>query len=131
MIPSISIPQNFTVVTQPSYTYAMDLENQVIRGYVDNLEAMKQAIYKILSTSRFLELIYSWNYGAELDGLLGRSKDYIYSELRIRIKEALLADDRIMDVHTFSFSSYRNTISVTFIAETIVGDITATKEVKI
>lgn len=81
MIPSISIPQNFTVVTQPSYTYAMDLENQVIRGYVDNLEAMKQAIYKILSTSRFLELIYSWNYGAELDGLLGRSKDYIYSEL--------------------------------------------------
>ena len=56
--------------TQPSLTYALDAENGRIRGKVDGLEAVKQAVYLVLSTERFAHLIYSWNYGAELDGFI-------------------------------------------------------------
>lgn len=34
---------------------------------------MKQAIYKILQTERFEYLIYSWNYGIELNAVVGKS----------------------------------------------------------
>ena len=46
--------------TQPSLTYALDAENGRIRGKVDGLEAVKQAVYLALSTERFAHLIYSW-----------------------------------------------------------------------
>ena len=38
--------------TQPSLTYALDAENGRIRGKVDGLEAVKQAVYLVLSTER-------------------------------------------------------------------------------
>lgn len=106
--------QDFTIRMQPSKTYKLDIEKGIIRGYTDGKTAIQQAVYKILNTERFINLIYSWNYGAELNGIMGRSKEYVYSELRTRIKEALLMDDRISDVHSFEFSTKRSTVSVTF-----------------
>ena len=38
------------VETQPSLTYALDIEHGRIRGMVDELESLRQAIYLILST---------------------------------------------------------------------------------
>lgn len=106
--------QDFQIRVQPSKTYKLDIEKGIIRGYTDGKTAIQQAVYKILNTERFINLIYSWNYGSELNGIMGRSKEYVYSELRTRIKEALLMDDRISDVHSFEFSSKRSAVSVTF-----------------
>lgn len=106
--------QDFKIRVQPSKTYKLDIEKGIIRGYTDGKTAIQQAVYKILNTERFINLIYSWNYGSELNGIMGRSKEYVYSELRTRIKEALLMDDRISDVHSFEFSSKRSIVSVTF-----------------
>ena len=70
------------VETQPSLTYALDIEHGRIRGMVDELESLRQAIYLILSTERYAYLIYSWNYGVELVELIGQPKEYALPEIK-------------------------------------------------
>ena len=113
---------SFNPTIQPSLTYALDIENNRIRGRVDNMEAVKQAIYLILSTERYDYLIYSWNYGVELNELIGQPKSLVLPELKRRITEALLQDDRITKVDGFEFVSGRGKIQISFTAHTIFGD---------
>lgn len=93
------------VETQPSLTYALDIEHGRIRGMVDELESLRQAIYLILSTERYAYLIYSWNYGVELVELIGQPKEYALPEIKRCITEALLQDDRITAVDGFEFET--------------------------
>ncbi|MGQ7886865.1 DUF2634 domain-containing protein [Paenibacillus sp. WC2504] len=83
---------------QPSRTYRMDLENGRIVGTTEGLEAVKQAVHKILGTERFEYLIYGPDYGSEYGSLIGVNSGLIRSELGRRITEALMQDDRITDV---------------------------------
>lgn len=87
-----------------SRTYRLDLKNKRITGHTDGLDAIKQAAYKILHTDRFEHLIYSWSYGFEGDGLIGQDRLFVQSELKRRIREALLQDDRISDVSDVQIS---------------------------
>lgn len=132
MIPGTTafLEQDFELEEQPSYTYKMNLANEFIRGYVEGLEAIKQSIYKILNTERYKYIMYSWNYGIELLDLYGEPVSYVCSELKRRIAEALLWDDRIQSVDNFEFNiSKKGEILVTFTAHTIFGDVEAKKEV--
>lgn len=129
MIPSDSI-SDFTIETEPSYTYRLDIENNRIRGMCDKTEAMKQAIYKILKTERYKSLIYSWNYGSEFEMLYGKQISFVKSRLYSVIKEALLSDERIKSVSEFTVKSLdKRLLEVSFTAGTIFGDIDITKEV--
>lgn len=110
------------VETGPSLTYALDIARGRIRGRVDNLEALKQAIYLILNTERFTYLIYSWNYGVELAELIGREKEYAIPEIKRCITEALLQDDRITRLSDFEFETGKKHVHVTFTAHTIFGN---------
>ena len=58
--------QILETLEQPSLTYELNLKEKTIAGYIDGLEAVKQAVVKILQTRRFEHLIYSSNYGQEL-----------------------------------------------------------------
>lgn len=134
MIPtSANLPgQDFVIEERPTYTYKMDPESGLIRGYVDGIEAMEQAVYKILSTERYRYLIYSWNYGIELEDLFGQPVSYACPELERRIREALIWDGRIEEVGDFKFdTSVKGIVHVYFTAHTILGDIKADKEVRI
>lgn len=112
------------VETEPSLTYKMDLERNRIIGYCDDLEAVKQAIYKIIYTERYDYVIYSWDYGIELKELFGEPVSYVIPELQIRITEALMADDRIQNVYNFEFNTVKkNMIFVTFSVDTTIGTI--------
>ena len=62
---------------------------------------MKQAIFKILQTERFSFLIYSWNYGIELNSIVGKSYPVFSSEIKRVITEALMVDSRITYVTDF------------------------------
>lgn len=126
------INENITVEESPTKTYKMKLFGDRINGKIDEQEAMKQAIYKILNTERYSYSIYSWNYGIELKDLFGKPKNFCKSELKRRIKEALIQDDRILDVNAFSFEDKkRRELAVIFTANTIYGDVNITKEVQI
>ena len=133
LIPQNSFPDDeFEFVIFPTKTYAMDLKNGRIIGYTDGQEAMKQAIYKILQTERFEYLIYSWNYGIELNAVVGKSFQVFASEIKRVIREALLADSRITDVTDFEVAQIdKRTASVKFTAETIFGEIPIESEVNV
>lgn len=108
---------------QSSATYYLDKENGRIRGAVDKLEAMKQAIYLILHSKRYAYLIYSWNYGTELRDLIGGNKAYVLPEIKRCITEALLQDDRITEVDNFVFETRGAKAHVSFTVHTIFGEI--------
>lgn len=87
--------------SMPSLTYRFDRQQGRILGKTDGLDAMVQAVDKILRTERFAYVIYTANYGVELENLVGRSTDFVETVLFRRIEEALLADDRILSIQNF------------------------------
>ena len=132
MIPSTTafLEQDFEIEEQPTHTYKMNLASELVRGYTDYQEAMKQAIYKILNTERYQYVMYSWNYGIELLDLYGEPVSYVCPELERRITEALTWDDRIESVDNFEFNiSKKGEIHITFTAHTAFGDVIAEKVV--
>ena len=131
MIPSNSgfLQQNFVIEEQTSRTYAMDLGKHVIRGFTDQLQAMEQAVYKILLTERYRYIIYSHNYGVELEDLIGEPMTYVVPEIQRRITEALLWDSRITKVDNFTFEVGRKKVYTTFKVHTIYGDFIAERVV--
>lgn len=117
--------------TMPSYTYNINRNTNRISGYIDNKDAIVQAIYLILQTERYESVIYNWYYGAELDDLIGKNRNYVTSELRRMIREALLEDDRISEVTSFSFNFKDDSVLVQFLVQTIIGGIQMEWEVNI
>lgn len=126
MIPSGNtvLTTELKVVTQPSKQHRMDLDRNRIQGICDGLEAVKQSVFKILNTERYAHLIYSWDYGIELNDLYGKSPMYVCPEIERRVKEALLQDDRITGVDGFEFNtSTKGVVSVKFTVHTLFGDL--------
>ena len=114
---------------ETSRTYKMS--GNRIQGYTDGLDALKQAIYKVLNTERYEYTIYSFNYGIELENLLGKDPVYVQIELKRRIRECLLRDDRITEVDNFKFEVNGDEIKCTFDVHSIFGNLTASREVTI
>ncbi len=134
MIPGTAVfsIQDLEIEEQPTHTYKMDLERAQVRGFVNDKEAMLQAIYKILLTERFQYVIYSNDYGIETLDLYGQPISYVCPELERRISEALCCDGRIQGVDNFSFDfPERNIVHAAFTVHTIFGDVQAEREVRI
>ena len=120
-----------TATEQTSRTYYLDVEKNIISNYCDGIEAIKQTIYCILNTERFNYLIYSWNYGIEIEHLIGESITYVIPELERVISEALIQDSRVVQVSDFKFEVNKNKVIVTFKVITTVGNIEIEKVVSI
>ena len=134
MIPSTVgfLAQDFVIEEQPSLTYKMDLNGDSVRGFVDEQEAMKQAIFRILNTERYQYIIYPWYYGIETIDLYGEPVTYVCPELERRITEALLIDTRIISVTDFEFDlEVKGVVHTMFTVNTIYGEIKADKGVNI
>ncbi|MDE7309818.1 MAG: DUF2634 domain-containing protein [Lachnospiraceae bacterium] len=134
MIPSTSgfLKQDFEIEEQPSKTYRMDLNGDSVRGFCDELEAVKQAVFRILNTERYQYVIYSENYGIETLDLYGEPVTWVCTELERRITEALTVDSRITEVTDFEYETgTKKMLHVSFTVHTVYGDIFAEKEVNI
>ncbi len=125
------LKNDFKIKEYASKTYYLDIEKNRIVGKCDDVTALKQAIYMILNTERFEYLIYSWNYGVEFKELIGENETYVIPELERVIKEALLQDDRIIDVNNFEFKTEKNSVMVTFTVITGLGEFVIDKVVKV
>jgi hypothetical protein len=119
------------VVEQPSKTYRLDAVNNKMIGKIDDLEAIKQAIYKRLSTEKDEHLIYSSDYGIQLDDLIGEPDSYVLPTLQGRITEALYQDERILGVDNFYFTEEKGIITASFTVHTNLGDVEDELEVNI
>lgn len=131
MIPEQQVDlTNLEVVSQPSLTYKLDFERKRISGKIDNEEAIMQLVMKILYTERYAYVIYSSQYGVELDRLIGKDYDFIVSDLERTITEALLADDRILSITDFvAEQTAIDRMTVTFTVNSTVGSANINTEV--
>lgn len=131
--PSGTTIQVSTQETYPNKTYKMRIKEEQIDGTItDDLEAVRQAVYKILNTERYRFVIYDWSYGVELEELFGKPIPYVLPEIPRRIREALIQDDRISDVINFDLSYTKDgNVTAKFTVVTIYGDLEAEKEVRV
>ena len=130
MIPRVDYSlTNAKVIAPSSLTYKMDTDGEIIRGTCDSLGSVKQAVYKILSTERYQHYIYTPNYGIELMDLIGAPISYVCPELERRITEALVIDDRIDSVDTFTFDIKGGSVNASFVVHSVFGDFEGYKEV--
>ena len=133
MIPQVQddLKHDFTFISIPSRTFRMNYNAENIVGTVDQIKAVEQTIFLILNVERYEWLIYSWNYGVELHGLIGQPIDFCIAEIERRIREALLQDDRITAVENFKFEVNKKKVLTTFTVVSIFGSIDTETEVEI
>ena len=115
---------------EPTLTFKV--ENGRIRGKVDEKQAMVQAVNKILETERLVYPIYSDQYGNDLNDLIGKNMGYAKVEAERMIKEALLADDRVVDVDIDEVTEVsRDTLEIKGTCVTVYGNINIDSEVSV
>lgn len=107
------------------------LADEKIEGFVDDLEALKQAIHKVLATDQYEYPIYSFDYGIAWKDLIGQERAYVRAEMKRMIQESLLQDSRISDADSFDFSFSGDTCTCTFIVTSIYGDVKIETEVQL
>jgi hypothetical protein len=93
---------------------------------VEGLEALKIWIYKALITARYRWPIYSWNYGCELDNLVGSSysQAVTQSEAKRYVEECLLINPYIKAIKNVQTDSKDEKLTITFTAVTDYGEVT-------
>lgn len=109
------------IMTSRTYRITKDR----IAGYIDGIDAMKQAVWKRLMTEKYVYDIYDDTYGLQTVDLIGKKYSYVISKLQKRIKETLLYDDRITDVNSFEFKRLKDGAWVGFNVVTIFGELTS------
>jgi hypothetical protein len=132
VVPSTAgfLEEDFEIEEEAGRTYRMDHEAKRILGYVDGLEAVRQAAFKILSTERYQYIIYSWDYGIETLDLYGEPVSYVCPELERRITDALTQDSRITEVVDFEFeTTEKGKLCAAFTVNTVYGALQMEKEV--
>lgn len=87
-------------------------------------EALKTWIYKTMRTERFRYLIYSWDYGCELEGLIGQNytPNLTKAECIRYIKEALLINPYIKAISCVEISFLEGVLKMEAKLETIYGE---------
>lgn len=131
MIPKFNfVVSEIEDTVQSSKTYRIDSFNGRITRKIDELEAIKQAVFKILQTERFENVIYDASYGVELVGLIGKPKEFVKSDIERVIKEALSVDERILGVENFNIvDDVKENLKIEFKVNSIYGDIKLESEV--
>ena len=123
MIPAENndLAADFEIEDEPSFTYALNTSSMSVAGTVDSVDAVRQAVLKILNTEQGVYPIYSY-YGVQIHDLVGKPLPYVMSEVKRRITDALLTDDRISDVTNFSVQQKNKRVLLAdFTVETVFG----------
>lgn len=102
---------------------------QCVRGKVDGMEALRQSIGLMLQVERGEYEIFSGEYGLQVNDLIGKDYPLLVAELERRIKETLLADERILAVEDFQFNAQGNRLGVSFVVRSIYGEEVESAEV--
>lgn len=109
----------------PSKTYRLDFERKRIYGKIDGIEAVRQAIKKALLTPRFACLIYDNQYGSEIeDAIIAKDASREYTEAAAEgfVKDAMLADTRVLSINNFSIEFEDDEARIRLTADTIFGE---------
>lgn len=111
-----------TTETLPLKTFLLEREAGRIRRKVDGMTALKQSIYKRLSTEQGAFPIYGDSYGFSFLDLINLPPPLAESEMKRRLQESLLRDDRFAAVDDFLFDREGDRLCVSFTVTTAAGD---------
>lgn len=109
----------------PTKTFALDLDNGRIAGYVDGVEAVKQAAMVMLLSERFDTLIFDPQFGSELDDIIGYedvTQEFRDAEIRRAIPDALMRDGRILGVDSIEASYSDDNAHIRVWLNTVYGE---------
>ena len=90
------------------------------------MSALKGWIYFALRIARYRYPIYSWKYGSELETLIGKSfddEDYLLSETKRFIEDALLINPHIKSVEDVVVNKQEEKLNISCTVNTKYGDI--------
>lgn len=106
--------------------YEIDLKTGKLTGkVVTGIKALEQWIYITLGTDRYFYTQYSWNHGCELSSLIGKSEsiEYVKSEVKRMIEEALSVNDYITGIENVECSIEKDVLKVKFTVQTEFGEV--------
>lgn len=112
--------------------YEVDFESGKLTGRkISGKEDVKQWIHIALSIDRYHYTQYSWEYGSELRELIGKHYDeaYIMTEAKRMVEEAVMQNEKITGIRDFKCSMKCSTLTMSFTAETIYGEIEVSENV--
>jgi hypothetical protein len=128
MIPEIGtamLDEPLVSQQQPSQTWKLDFDKGRVTGRTDGLDAVKQAVFKMLQTDRFWHAVYNFDYGHELKLLIGSSPVFVESEAKRMIEEALIVDDRIESISSVDVEITGDQMLIRFTVQSVYGSFDA------
>lgn len=111
---------------KPPREYSIDFKTRQLTGeIVEGKEAIKVWIWLVLQTPRYRYYIYTWDYGNEFEDLIGKgyTEEYIEAEAQRMTEDCLLVNENIQSITEFSVNMEGDTLTVSFTANTIYGEI--------
>lgn len=92
---------------------------------LEGQEAVKVWIYKALRTERYRYLAYSWDYGNEIERLMGStfSPAAQRSEAERYVREALMVLPYIREVNQIEIMSGGDVLNIEATVETVYGEV--------
>ena len=119
------VEESQAITTYKEYEFDFN-SNTLTDKILEGKEALKIWIYKTLLTFRYAHPIYTWDYGQDINELIGQGYevDYIKSEVERRVTECLLINERIRRCQGFEVNLTNDTLYITFTAETTFGEVT-------
>lgn len=130
---SQSLPESTVTRELPAPAgYAWDFDNDCMRlidgkvKVVTEAEAIRIWAMKALRTPRYRYLAYSWDYGNELESLIGQglSKEIVESETVSLLRQALLVNPHIQDIKNVSLNLEGSRLEVNCTLLTLYGEVT-------
>ena len=106
--------------------YEIDFNTGQLTGrIVEGKEAIAVWIWLVLQTPRYRYYVYTWDYGNEFEDLIGKgyTEEYIEAEAQRMTEDCLLVNENIQSITEFSVSMEGDTLTVSFTANTIYGEI--------
>jgi len=92
---------------------------------VEGKEAVKIWLWKLFMTARYRQVIFDWDYGHELENLIGQgyTQGYLNSEAERYVREAIEYNlkDYVTDVRNVNVSFDEGTLTIEFTAITPYG----------
>ena len=112
--------------------YEIDFSTGQLTGkIVTGKEAIKVWIWLALKTPRYRYYIYSWDYGQEFEDLIGQgyTDEYIETETQRMTEDRLLVNEHIDSITDYSMSNQNGTVTISFTANTMYGEIPFNSEI--
>lgn len=114
--------------------YGIDFNTGQLTGrIVEGIEAIKVWVWLCLRTQRFRYPIYSWSYGTDMEQYIGQGLtiEYLETDLKDEIEEALRVNEYITGIENYSCIQTGSKVQIQFTVQTTLGSLKETYSLEV